>query len=109
MLNIAALLDRARIALAIKSDRQLSLALNLDGSAVSQFRSGRMMPAPETIFKLCQLVGDDPRPALADLGAMKSEGDVRRMPMTKTPADAAAADALRFFLALTTRPPFANR
>jgi hypothetical protein len=77
MLDVCALLDRARAVLTLKSDRQLSVALGLDGTSVYSFRQGHALPAPETIIKLCQIVGDEPMIALADLGAMKSKGEAR--------------------------------
>ena len=79
MLQVGDLLDRALHAGGHRSDRQLSLALGLASNAVWAFRQGKILPASDTIIKLCQVVGDDPRPALADLGALKSQGEARRL------------------------------
>ncbi len=77
-MEIPLLLDAARNAANIRSDRALAKSLHLSAGAVNQLRLGRMQPSEATAVKLCQLAGIDPRPVLLDLVLSKATTDDER-------------------------------
>lgn len=79
MRNIQEYLDQAIENQQLGSDRQLTRKLGLTGSAVSQFRSGKMLPSPETMVKIARLAGIDDQVALIELSFMSASGEAKNV------------------------------
>lgn len=75
--QIANLLDAAKARLSVKTDSALADRIGVSGNAIFQYRKGFSLPSADVIVLLCQIVGENPMIALADLGAMKSQGEAR--------------------------------
>jgi len=58
----------------LKSDRILADALNINSSAISQWRTKRTWPSDTTMIHLAELAGIDKTEALVELGAWKNYG-----------------------------------
>lgn len=77
MRNIQEYLDQAIEIQEIGSDRQLSRLLGLASNSVSQFRTSRALPSPETMVKLARLAGIDEQVALIELSFMGATGEAK--------------------------------
>lgn len=77
MLNMTLLIDHAKSAAGLRSDRALSAALGLSPIAVHHWRSGRVLPSDATMMKLCGMAGLDAANGLLALNIARSEGLAR--------------------------------
>ncbi len=59
MFSIAKLLDTAKAKAGIDSDYQLAKLIEINQSAVTNYRSGRSLPNEQVLQRLCALSGDD--------------------------------------------------
>lgn len=62
------LIDAYKKARGIRSDRQLCAALGIGSGNAARYRNGRTMDE-ETAMKVCEALGIDPGPTLANLAA----------------------------------------
>ena len=65
--------DIAKRELGLKSDRELSKALNLTSSNVTSYRTKRAWPSPSTVARLAKLAKDDPKEAIINLLIWKED------------------------------------
>jgi len=64
--------DLARKRHAIESDGKLAIALGINRSAISQWRTKRTWPSDSTMIRLAELAGIDETEAILELGAWKN-------------------------------------
>lgn len=78
MVNIAALLDKAKVIHSLKSDYKLAIVLGVSQTAVIYYRQGKTLPDARSITKICQLTGDDPDILTAEIEAQRAKTDEAR-------------------------------
>ena len=74
MLTIDNYCDRAKAQSNIKSDRKLADALGITSPSLSQYRRKRAWPSDNTMVKLAELAGLDPKQGLLYLSTWRAEG-----------------------------------
>lgn len=67
--------DAAKKMQNIPSDGKLAIALNVNHSAVSQWRTKRTWPSDSTMVRLAMLAGVDPHEALVDAAIWRNGND----------------------------------
>lgn len=100
MLQLPLMIDAAKRAANIRSDRSLCAALGLSAIAVHHYRYNAVLPSDETMVRLCALSGLDPTAGLIALNISRSEGEARAR--YRALAEALEVD-LRPFLGPTCR------
>jgi transcriptional regulator with XRE-family HTH domain len=78
MVNIAALLDKAKVIHSLKSDYKLAMVLGVSQTAVIYYRQGKTLPDARSITKICDLTGDDPDILIAEIEAQRAKTDEAR-------------------------------
>jgi predicted transcriptional regulator len=78
MVNIASLLDKAKVIHSLKSDYKLALVLGVSQTAVIYYRQGKTLPDARSITKICDLTGDDPDILIAEIEAQRAKTDEAR-------------------------------
>ena len=68
-------LDQAKRNKGIKSDAELSRLVGFKSNAVTFFRCKKAFPSDQTMVRIAELAGVDPRRALLDLNIMRSDGE----------------------------------
>jgi transcriptional regulator with XRE-family HTH domain len=59
-LNIASLLDKAKVIHNLPSDYKLALVMGVEQGSLRNYRAGKTLPDSRVITKICELTGDDP-------------------------------------------------
>lgn len=59
-LNIASLLDKAKVIHKLPSDYKLALVMGVQPTSLGNYRTGKTLPDSRVITKICELTGDDP-------------------------------------------------
>jgi len=93
MVNISALLDKAKVIHSLKSDYKLALVMGISQTALIYYRQGKSLPDARVISKLCDLTGDDPAILLAEIEAHRAKTDEARALWTDIAKRLAAAAA----------------
>lgn len=70
-------LDRAKVQIGTKSDRELSRVLGYAGPTVSEFRRRKSWPGDDVMCHLADLAGVDHETALAELNVWRTAGPAR--------------------------------
>lgn len=78
MSDIQTYMETAKERLGTKSDRQLALALGLNPVSIHQWRREISFPSDQTMVRLAEIVGDDPREALLKLAIWRAKDDTTR-------------------------------
>jgi transcriptional regulator with XRE-family HTH domain len=109
MINIAALLDKAKVIHSLKSDYKLALVMGVQQSSLRNYRTGKTLPDERVIGKICELTGDDPGLLLAEIEAQRAKSDEARAMWSdiakRLTAAAAAGIVSASVLAGPTLPP----
>lgn len=94
MVNIASLLDKAKVIHSLKSDYKLALVMGVSQTSLIHYRQGKTLPDERVITKICGLTGDDPDLLMAEIEAHRAKTDEARaiwQSIAKRLAAAAAA------------------
>lgn len=75
MINIASLLDKAKVIHSLKSDYKLALVMGIQQSSLRNYRTGKTLPDERVIGKICELTGDDPGILLAQIEVQRAKTD----------------------------------
>lgn len=59
-INIAALLDKAKVMHKLPSDYKLALVMGVNLTTLANYRNAKTLPDARTIQQICTLTGDDP-------------------------------------------------
>lgn len=59
-LNIASLLDNAKVIHKLPSDYKLALVMGIGHASLKNYRDNKTLPDARVISKICELTGDDP-------------------------------------------------
>lgn len=59
-LNVASLLDKAKVIHSLPSDYKLALVMGVQPTSLGNYRTGKTLPDSRVITKICELTGDDP-------------------------------------------------
>jgi hypothetical protein len=78
MFSIATLLDSAKAKAGIESDYRLSKLIEINSSAVTNYRSGRSLPNEAILQRLCVLSGDDPELIAAQIQSRRAASEEAR-------------------------------
>lgn len=78
MINIAALLDKAKVIHSLKSDYKLALVMGVSQTALIHYRAGKSLPDARVISKICDLTGDDAALLAAEIEAERAKTDEAR-------------------------------
>jgi transcriptional regulator with XRE-family HTH domain len=78
MINIAALLDKAKDIHSLKSDYKLALVMGISQTALIHYRAGKSLPDARVISKICELTGDDAALLAAEIEAQRAKTDEAR-------------------------------
>ena len=109
MINIASLLDKAKVIHSLKSDYKLALVMGVQQSSLRNYRTGKTLPDERVIGKICDLTGDDPGLLLAEIEAQRAKSDEARAMWTDIAKRLSAAAAVGILsasaLAGPTLPP----
>lgn len=73
MFSVAELLDRAKNRAAIDTDYRLAKVLQINQSAIWNYRHGKNLPNEKVIDSLCALSGDDPDVIAAQIQSERSQ------------------------------------
>ena len=66
-LNIASLLDKAKVIHKLPSDYKLALVMGVQPTSLGNYRTGKTLPDSRVITKICELTGDDPMILAAEI------------------------------------------
>ncbi len=94
MVNIASLLDKAKVIHSLKSDYKLAIVMGVQHGSLRNYRDGKTLPDARVIMRICELTGDDPALLAAEIEAQRAKTDEGRAlwsEMAKRLAAAAAA------------------
>lgn len=94
MVNIASLLDKAKVIHSLKSDYKLAIVMGVQHGSLRNYRDGKTLPDARVIMRICELTGDDPALLAAEIEAQRAKTDEARAlwsEMAKRLAAAAAA------------------
>lgn len=105
MVNIAALLDKAKLIHNLKSDYKLALVLGVSQTAVIYYRQGKTLPDARSITKICDLTGDDPDILTAEIEARRAKTDEARERWTSIARRLSAAAAAGILSASAVASP----
>lgn len=78
MFSIASLLDSAKAKAGIDTDYRLSKVIEINHSAVTNYRSGRSLPNEAILQRLCALSGDDPELIAAQIQSRRAASEEAR-------------------------------
>lgn len=78
MFSIASLLDSAKAKAGIETDYRLSKVIEINHSAVTNYRSGRSLPNEAILQRLCALSGDDPELIAAQIQSRRAASEEAR-------------------------------
>jgi transcriptional regulator with XRE-family HTH domain len=78
MINIANLLDKAKVIHKLPSDYKLALVMGVQQSSLRNYRTGKTLPDERVISKICELTGDDPALLLIEIEAERAKTDEAR-------------------------------
>lgn len=78
MVNITALLDKAKDIHSLKSDYKLALVMGIQQSSLRNYRTGKTLPDERVITKICTLTGDDPDLLMAEIELDRAKTDEAR-------------------------------
>ena len=78
MVNIASLLDKAKVIHSLKSDYKLALFMGVSQTSLIHYRQGKSLPDERVITKLCSLTGDDPDLLMAEIEVQRAKTDEAR-------------------------------
>jgi Phage related protein len=73
MENIAKLLDKAKLIHKLPSDYKLALVMGIQPTSLGNYRTGKTLPDPRVITKICELTGDDPMVLAAEIEAERAK------------------------------------
>ncbi len=75
MVNIAALLDKAKLIHSLKSDYKLAIVMGVQHGSLRNYRDGKTLPDARVILKICELTGEDPALLAAEIEAARAKTD----------------------------------
>ena len=93
MVNIAALLDKAKVIHKIPSDYKLALVMGVQHGSLRNYRDGKTLPDARVILRICELTGGDPALLAAEIEADRAKTDEARALWTEMAKRLAAAAA----------------
>ncbi len=112
MVNIAALLDKAKDIHSLKSDYKLALVMGVSQSSLIHYRQGKSLPDERIITKICGMTGDDPDLLMAEIELERAKTDEARAlwgsVARRLAAAAAAGIVSAAAVAAPTLPPAAT-
>lgn len=73
MINIALLLDKAKVIHTLPSDYKLALVMGVQPTSLANYRTGKTLPDARVIAKICELTGDDPMVLAAQCEAERAK------------------------------------
>lgn len=71
-LDVAALLDKAKVIHSLSSDYKLALVMGVKQTTLTNYRHGKTLPDARVISLLCELTGDDPAILAAEIEAQRA-------------------------------------
>ena len=93
MVNIAALLDKAKDIHSLKSDYKLAIVMGVQHGSLRNYRDGKTLPDARVIMRICELTGDDPALLAAEIEAERAKTDEGRALWTEMAKRLTAAAA----------------
>ena len=78
MVNIAALLDKAKLIHKLPSDYKLALVMGVQQSSLRNYRTAKTLPDERVITKICELTGDDPAVLMAEIELERAKTEEAR-------------------------------
>jgi len=78
VINMASMLDKARLIHKLPSDYKLALVMGVSHVSLGSYRAGKTLPDARVISKLCELTGDDPALILAQVEEQRATTDDAR-------------------------------
>ena len=93
MVNIASLLDKAKVIHKIPSDYKLALVMGVQHGSLRNYRDGKTLPDARVILRICELTGGDPALLAAEIEADRAKTDEARALWTEMAKRLAAAAA----------------
>lgn len=75
MVNIASLLDKAKLIHSLKSDYKLAIVMGVQHGSLRNYRDGKTLPDARVILKICELTGEDPALLAAEIEAARAKTD----------------------------------
>ena len=77
-INIAALLDKAKVIHKLPSDYKLALVMGVNLTTLANYRNAKTLPDARIIQQICTLTGDDPAVLLAEIELMRAKDEASR-------------------------------
>lgn len=77
-INIAALLDKAKVMHKLPSDYKLALVMGVNLTTLANYRNAKTLPDARIIQQICTLTGDDPAVLLAEIELMRAKDEASR-------------------------------
>lgn len=78
VINMAAMLDKARDIHSLRSDYKLALVMGVSQNSLKSYRDAKTLPDARVIAKICELTGDDPVLILAQIEEQRATSDEAR-------------------------------
>lgn len=78
VINMAAMLDKARDIHSLRSDYKLALVMGVSQNSLKSYRDAKTLPDARVIAKICELTGDDPVLILAQIEEQRATSDDAR-------------------------------